>query len=70
MSQALPKTGYEWLFEEQSESGLVRIPMIRSKTARRHFKEVDTSMHLLRGRYVSQFIQGELKGGRNYRTRK
>ena len=52
VSQALPKTGYEWLFEEQSEPGLVRIPMIRSKTARRHFKEVDTSMNLLRGRYI------------------
>ena len=50
VSQAHPKTGLDWLFEEKSDSGLVRIPMIRAKTARKHFKEVDTSMKLLRGR--------------------
>jgi len=66
VSQALPKTGYEWLFEEQSESGLVRIPMIRSKTARRHFKEVDTSMHLLRGRWGHQFTGPQPEPLSNY----
>jgi len=66
VSQALPKTGYEWLFEEQSESGLVRIPMIRSKTARRHFKEVDTSMHLLRGRWGHEFTGPQPEPLSNY----
>jgi len=66
VSEALPKTGYEWLFEEQSESGLVRIPMIRSKTARRHFKEVDTSMHLLRGRWGHQFTGPQPEPLSNY----
>merc|ERR1712110_4151 len=66
VSQALPKTGYEWLFEEQSESGVVRIPMIRSKTARRHFKEVDTSMNLLRGRWGHQFTGPQPEPLSNY----
>jgi len=66
VSQALPKTGYEWLFEEQSESGLVRIPMIRSKTARTHFKEVDTSMHLLRGRWGHEFTGPQPEPLSNY----
>ena len=29
---------------------VVRVPMIRTKTARKHFREVDTAMTLLRGR--------------------
>jgi len=66
VSQALPKTGYEWLFEEQSEPGLVRIPMIRSKTARRHFKEVDTSMNLLRGRWGHEFTGPQPEPLSNY----
>merc|ERR1711917_91294 len=30
---------------------VVRVPLIRHKTSRRHFKEVDTSMQLLMGRW-------------------
>jgi len=45
-------TGYDYDTPPQSE--LVRIPLIKHKTARTHFKEVDTSFHLLRGRWGYQ----------------
>jgi len=66
VSQALPKTGLDWLFEEKSDSGLVRIPMIRAKTARKHFKEVDTSMKLLRGRWSHEFTGPQPEPLSNY----
>jgi len=42
-------TGYDYDPTPQPE--VVRIPLIKHKTARTHFKEVDTSFHLLRGRW-------------------
>ena len=40
---------------------VVRIPLMKHKSARTHFKEVDTSFHLLRGRwgYESTGLQPE-----------
>merc|ERR1712038_862240 len=45
---------YYYDYEEPSpfpEPDVVRIPLIKHKSARTHFKEVDTSFHLLRGRW-------------------
>merc|ERR1711874_85261 len=45
---------YYYDYEEPSpfpEPDFVRIPLIKHKSARTHFKEVDTSFHLLRGRW-------------------
>jgi len=52
-------TGYDYDTPPQPE--VVRIPLIKHKTARTHFKEVDTSFHLLRGRwgYESTGLQPE-----------
>jgi len=38
-------------YDTQPEPQVVRIPLIKHKSARTHFKEVDTSFHLLRGRW-------------------
>merc|ERR1712038_938470 len=48
---------YYYDYEEPSpfpEPDVVRIPLIKHKSARTHFKEVDTSFHLLRGRWGSE----------------
>merc|ERR1711953_1004516 len=45
---------YYYDYEEPSpfpEPDVVRIPLMKHKSARTHFKEVDTSFHLLRGRW-------------------
>ena len=45
---ALAEEEYPELYPDTEQ--VVRVPMIRTKTARKHFREVDTAMTLLRGR--------------------
>ena len=40
----------DYFYDYEPSPEVVRIPLIKDKTARTHFKEVDTSFHLLRGR--------------------
>jgi len=45
---------------------VVRVPMIRTKTARKHFREVDTAMTLLRGRWSHEFTGPQPEPLSNY----
>jgi hypothetical protein len=40
----------------QSSPVLTRVPLFKIKTARKHFREVDTSFKLLKNRFVRTFI--------------
>jgi len=40
-----------YLYDTKSKPEVVRIPLIKHKSARTHFKEVDTSLHMLRARW-------------------
>ena len=40
----------------QSSPMLTRVPLFKIKTARKHFREVDTSFKLLKSRFVRTFI--------------
>jgi len=50
-SVSFSRDDYFYDYEPSPFPEVVRIPLIKDKTARSHFREVDTSFHLLRGRW-------------------
>jgi len=50
-SVSFSRDDYYYDYEPSPFPEVVRIPLIKHKSARTHFKEVDTSFHLLRGRW-------------------
>merc|ERR1712126_754116 len=54
---------YDYPFETQD---ILRIPMIKAKTSRKHFREVDTSLHMLKGRWGYEFTGPQPEPLSNY----
>merc|ERR1712029_336086 len=58
-----PEYYYDYASQTQN---IVRIPMIKAKTARKHFKEVDTSLQMLKGRWGYEFTGPQPEPLSNY----
>jgi len=57
----------EYYYDYPSQTqNIVRIPMIKAKTARKHFKEVDTSLQMLKGRWGYEFTGPQPEPLSNY----
>merc|ERR1711868_184099 len=54
---------YDYPLETQD---ILRIPMIKAKTSRKHFREVDTSLHMLKGRWGYEFTGPQPEPLSNY----